>query len=111
MDGELFREVIQRVKRVAGIETLLILAVAALDLAVVARGIRADQLVPDAQLGRSPFKQRRQIALAVGKTVGKFGPIVSLNTLHLYAPAGVPRPQLPQEGWTAPDRRRETADA
>ena len=107
MDGELFREVIQRVKRVAGIETLLILAVAALDLAVVARGVGADQLMPDAKRGSSPLKQRRQIALAVGKTVGKFGPVVRPDIFHWYASAG----SRQRNRWTAPDRRRETADA
>ena len=35
MDGKLLCKVIQRIKRVAGIEPLLILAVTALDLAVV----------------------------------------------------------------------------
>ena len=81
----------------AGIKTFLILAVAALDLAVVPRGIGADQPMQDAQLGGSPIKQRRQITLAVGKTVGKLKTVVRLDTFHLYAPAGVPRPQLPQE--------------
>ena len=107
MDGELFREVIQRVKRVAGIETLLILAVAALDLAIVARGVGADQLMPDAKRGSSPLKQRRQIALAVGKTVGKFGPVVRPDIFHWYASAG----SRQRNRWTAPDRRREIADA
>ena len=65
MDGELLCEIIQRIKRMAGIKALLILAVAALDLAVVARGIRANELMPDAQFGSRLFKQRRQITLAV----------------------------------------------
>ena len=107
MDGELFREVIQRVNRVAGLETLLILAVAALDLAVVARGVGVDQLVPDAKRGSSPLKQRRQIALAIGKSVGKFGPFVRPDIFNWYASAG----SRQRNSWTAPDRRRETADA
>jgi len=37
LDGELLRKIIQGVKGVAGIESLLILAVAALDFAVVPR--------------------------------------------------------------------------
>ena len=37
MDGELLREIVQRIEGVAGIESLLILTVAALDLAVVPR--------------------------------------------------------------------------
>ena len=58
MNGELLCKVIQRVEVVARIEALLILTVAALDFAVVPRRIRADQLVPDAQLGGCLFKQR-----------------------------------------------------
>ena len=40
MNGELLCKVIQRVEVVARIETFLILTVAALDFAVMARGIR-----------------------------------------------------------------------
>ena len=58
VDDELLCKVIQSVKVVARIETFLILTVAALDFAVVPRRIRADQLVPDAQLGGCLFKQR-----------------------------------------------------
>ena len=81
----------------AGIEAFLILAVAALHLAVVARRVGPDQLVPDAQLGGSFLEQCGQIALAVGETVGELEAVVRLDTLHFYAPAGVPRPQLAQE--------------
>lgn len=58
MDGELLLEVIQRIERMTGIEPLLILAVAALDLAVVPGSVGADQLVPNPQFCGSPFKQR-----------------------------------------------------
>ena len=58
MDDEPLCKVIQRVEVVARIEALLVLTVAALDFAVVPRRIRADQLVPDAQLGSRLFKQR-----------------------------------------------------
>ena len=81
----------------AGIEAFLILAVAALHLAVVARRVGPDQLVTDAQLGGSFLEQCGQIALAVGETVGELEAVVRLDTLHFYAPAGVPRPQLAQE--------------
>ena len=36
MDGELFCKVVQRIKAVAGVKALLVLPVAALDLAIVA---------------------------------------------------------------------------
>ena len=53
MDSELLCKVVQRIERMAGIEALLVLAVAALNLAVVPRRIRTDQLMPDTQLGVS----------------------------------------------------------
>ena len=56
MDGELLLEVIQRIERMTGIEPLLILAVAALDLSVVARCVRTDQFMPDIQFGGRFFK-------------------------------------------------------
>ncbi len=58
MDGELLCKVIQRVEVVARIEALLILTVAALDFAVVARRIGANQFMPDPQFGSRLFKQR-----------------------------------------------------
>ena len=48
MDSELLCKIVQRIERMTGVKTLLILTVAALDFAVVPRRIRADQLVPDA---------------------------------------------------------------
>ena len=56
MDSKLFCEIAQRIESVARIESLLILAVAALDLAVVARRVRADQFMPDIQFGGRFFK-------------------------------------------------------
>lgn len=58
MNGELLCKVIQKVEVVARIERVQLLTVAALDFAIVPRRIRADQLVPDAQLGGCLFKQR-----------------------------------------------------
>ena len=51
VNGKLFGEVVQGIKAVAGIETFLVLAVAALHLAVVAGGVGTDELVADAQVG------------------------------------------------------------
>ena len=47
MDGKLLCKVIQRIKGVTGVKALLILAMAALDLAVMAWRIRTDQLMSD----------------------------------------------------------------
>ena len=87
----------REIERVAGIESLLVLAVAALHLTVVPRGIRANQLMPDAQLSSRPLKQCWQIAFAVGKTVGELEAIVRLDTLHLDPAACIPRGQSAQE--------------
>ena len=51
MDSKLFLEVFQREEGMTGIKTLLILAVAALDLTIVPRRVGADQLVADISLG------------------------------------------------------------
>lgn len=68
MDGKLLSEVVEGVKTVAGVKTLLVLPVVALHLAVVARCVGTDELVADAswttvaskRVGRSclPVKKR-----------------------------------------------------
>ena len=97
MDRKLLCEIVQRIECVAGIEALLVLTVAALHLTVVPRSIRANQLMPDAQLSSRPLKQRRQIAFTVGKTVGELEAIVRLDTLHLDPTTRIPRGQSAQE--------------
>ena len=64
---------------------------------LLARRVGPDQLVTDDQLGGSFLEQCGQIALAVGEAVGELEAVFRLDTLHFYAPAGVPRPQLAQE--------------
>ena len=56
MDSQLLDKVLKGKERIAGIKTLLILTVAALDLAVVARRVRTDQFMPDIQFGGLFFK-------------------------------------------------------
>ena len=97
VDSKLHCKVIQREKAAAGVKAFLILAVAALHFAVVARRIGPDELVADTQLGGGGLKQSREIPLAVGKTVGELKSIVSLDTFHADTPAGVPLEQLFQE--------------
>ena len=75
MDGRLLCKVIQRVEVVAGIEAFLILTVAAFCLAVVAWGVGADELMTKAQFGSGSFKQRRQVAPAVGKRLVNSKPL------------------------------------
>ena len=97
MDGKLLFEVRKGIKAAAGIETLLVLTVAALYLAIVPRGVRSDELMTDAKLLRGCLEQGRQIPFAVGETVGKLKAIVRLHTLHPDAPACIPLHQLFQE--------------
>lgn len=59
MDSKLLFEVCKRIKTAAGIETLLVLAVAALYLAIVSRGVRPDELMTDAKLLRGRLEQGR----------------------------------------------------
>ena len=66
----------------ARVKPLLVLAVAALHLAVVAGRIRANELMPDIQLSSRLFKQRWQVALAVGKSIGELKAVVRLDALH-----------------------------
>ena len=54
--SELLCKIVQGVEGVAGVKPLLILAVAALDLSVVARCVRTDQFMPDIQFGGRFFK-------------------------------------------------------
>ena len=97
MDGELFFEVLQGVERMARIETLLVLAVAALDLTIVSGSVGTDQLMPNFQFFGSLLKKGREVPLTVGKAVGKLKAVVSLNTFHFNPLAGIPLGQPFQE--------------
>ena len=79
VDSKLLCEIVQRIEGMAGIKAFLILAMAALDFVVMARGIRMNELVPNAQLGSSLFKQCWQITFAAGEAIGKLGAVVCLN--------------------------------
>jgi len=97
VDSELLRKVVQRVKAVTGIKAFLVLPVTALYFAVVPRGVGANELVPNTELGSCLFKKGRQVTPAVGKPVGELKAIVGLDALYPDAPAGIPLPQLFQE--------------
>ena len=56
VDGKLLGKVVQGKEGMAGIEAFLVFSVAALDLAVVAGRIGADELVADVKLGGSRLK-------------------------------------------------------
>ena len=97
MDGELICEIVRGIEGMAGIEAFLILTVAAVDLAVVSWRIRANELVPDTPLCCRLFKECRQIAPAIGKTVGKLKAVICLNTFYLDAATCIPRRQLAEK--------------
>lgn len=96
VDSELPGEVIERVKAATGIKAFLVLPVAALHLAVVARGVGTNELVADTQLCSGNFKQSRDISFAVGKTVGELKAVVGLDALYPDAAACIP-PDKPLE--------------
>ena len=97
MDSELLGEVNEGVETVTGVKALLVLPVAALHLAVVARRVGTDELVADPQLGGCGLKQGRQLPLAVGEAVGELKSIVSLDAFHADSSARIPLEQLFQK--------------
>ena len=97
MDDKLLFEVRKGIEAAAGIETLLVLTVAALYFAIVPWGVGPDKLMADAELLRGRLEQGGQIPFAVGKAVCKLKAIVCLHTLHPDAPACIPLHQLFQE--------------
>ena len=54
-------KVITGIKTVAGIEFVVVFAVASLNLTIVARSIRANELVPDSELRSGCLEQRRLV--------------------------------------------------
>ena len=74
------------------VEALLIFAVAAFHLAVMPWGIWSDELVTNTFSDECRFKQRWNIALAVGKAVCKLKAVVCLNTLDFD-----PSPLIPND--------------
>lgn len=67
---------------VSCVEAFLILAVTALDLAIVTRGVGTNELVTNAEFSSSRFKQRRNVAFGIGETVGELKAVIRLNTFH-----------------------------
>ena len=95
VENKLVGEIFKGKERVERVETLLILSVAAFNLAIVAGSIGTDKLVTNTELRGSVFKQGGQIPLRVGETVGELKAVVGLNTLHGNPPASEPEGQLP----------------
>ena len=79
---QLLLEVGKRVKAVTGIKAFLIFAMAALDLAVVARSVGPDELVADIHGQGSALKEGELSDQRRAKAVGKLGAVVGLNALN-----------------------------
>lgn len=97
MSGELYSKVVEGEEGVGIVETFLVFPVAAFDLAVMARGIRANELVADAQRESGGFKERREKAIGIGEAVGELKAVVSLNTFNADPAPGEPSDCLPEE--------------
>ncbi len=82
VDYELLFEIRKGVELVRNVEFLIILAVTVLHLAIVLRGKRLDQFVPDTKLHKYFLKQRQRLFAAVAQAIGKFKTIVRLNTFN-----------------------------
>ena len=97
MHSKLLFKVFQRIEAVRSIETPLIFPVTAFDFSVMPWRVRANQLVPYSQFFCRFLKKSGQIPFAVGKAIGEFKAIVSLNTLHMDTSASIPPCQLSKE--------------
>lgn len=64
------------------VEATLVLAVAALNFAVVTGRVRPYELVSNAKVSSGLFKERDQVAVRLRETVGKLKTIVCLNAFH-----------------------------
>ena len=79
-EGKLSGKVSEREELVRSIEFFIVLAVAALDLAIVSGCVRADEFVLDAELGKGLLKECRGGGLGTVQPVGELGTVVGLNT-------------------------------
>ena len=82
MNSKLFVKVSKGEERTDRIKTFQVFPVAAFYLAVMSGRVRADQFMLDAQLGGSFLKKCRDVAFAVGKTVGKLKTVVGLDAFN-----------------------------
>lgn len=81
VNSELMSKVVEGEETVGVIKALLILTMAAFDLAVMAGRIGANEFVPDAEANGGLFETGGNVLFGVGKAVGKLKAIVGLHTL------------------------------
>ena len=77
--GELLAEVVKGIELVRSVEVFIVLAMAALDLAVMARCVDPDELVPDPQLVERFLKERRTLRFGAGHPGRELRTIVRLD--------------------------------
>ena len=82
MDSELSIEVGEGVETVGVVEAALVLAVAALHLAVVTRGVRPDEFVAYAEVSGGLFKESNAAVTRGIEPVGELKAIVGLDALR-----------------------------
>jgi len=95
--SELPTKVGERVEAVGIVEPFLVFSVAALDLAIVAGRIGANQLVTNAQAGGSSLEEGLAAAILDREAVGELGTVVGLDALDSDAVAGIPGDSFLQE--------------
>ena len=77
---ELGREVLKGIERVRGVKAFVVLAVAALDLAVVPGRERPDLLVADPVFHQPDLEEGRIVPGSSGEALGEFRTVIRLNT-------------------------------
>ena len=97
VNSELMSKVVEGEETVGVIKALLILTMAAFDLAVMAGRIGANEFVPDAEANGGLFETGGNVLFGVGKAVGKLKAVVGLHTLNSDAPPTEPGSHLFQE--------------
>ena len=86
--SELPTKVGEGIETADSVEAFLVLAVTSFYLAIVARCVRADQLVTNAKLCRGCLEQRRHVPPAAGEAIRELKAVVCLYALNFHAFAG-----------------------
>ncbi len=90
MNSKLLFKISQGEKGVGGIETFLVLAVAAFHFAIMSGRVGTDEFVTDAQISSRFLEKWAGIPLAVRKTVSELKTVVGLDTFHPDPPSCIP---------------------
>ena len=97
VSSQLHGKISEREESVRVIKTFLILAVAAFNLAVMARSIGTDEFMTNAQTSSCLFEIGRNIPFGVGKAICKFKTVVGLDAFNNDATPSEPCGHLFEE--------------